>query len=495
MPTVDQYRSQGTLTTAHATPQVSPAGEAQAAGAMIKQTSKAVQNFGDVMKRVVDFQETTQAHNIANEKLKDIQLRAAADPDLKAYDKYLGEIDKTGSDAASTISSGDARMQFQADHANTASQVKFSVQKDFWGKQLKAAHADTMKYVEDKKAEYWANPVDALKKQNLDDINAKIDQLQSSQAIDAEQAMKWKMEVQKDLPYGQAIQDAGVDPARTAALLQQGYYNIEDPVKKEQAIKYAESKAKSDEQQAKQYQTQVQDKTETDMFLQAQKAHDTNSVVQMPTPLDIENAYKAGNLSPEGTRRLTLMLNKPVVQTGSAEVYFSYLDKVYSPNMKAGSYARDLRTQIMEDPNMSPKQKSHLIEGNLIKIDGAGKGSLSLLAAQPDQQPGMLATAWNFIKGIFHNPDHATSVMDQLQEQVKSGQISQEQLLQTAKNLVANKALQVNPTITSAKKGGQMMVDRYGNKAIVYPDGNYETMDPKVEEAQDPNADDQGGME
>jgi hypothetical protein len=493
MPTVDQYTSQAQLTTAHAAPQVSPADAASAASEGIRQTDKAVRTFGDVMKNVVDFQETTQAHNIANEKLKDIQLRAAADPDLKAYDRYKTEIDKVGSDAASTISSGDARMQFQAEHANTASQINLGVQKGFWEKQLKAAHADTMKYVEDKKAEYWANPVDALKKQTLGEINGKIDALQASQAIDAEQAMKWKMEIQKDLPYGQAVQDAGLDPARTAELIKQGYYNIEDPTKKATVLKYAEAMAKNNEIQARQEQTDLQDKTETNIFLQMQKAHDPTSGVQAPTPIDIENAFKSGDLSPEGTRRLTLMLNKPVVQTGSAEVYIQYLDKVYSPNMKAGSYAKDLRTKIMEDPNLTPKQKAHLIEGNLIKIDGAGKGSLSLLAAQPDAGPGFMATAWNFIKGMFSNHEHATDVMDQLQEQVKSGQISQEQLLEAAKKLSSNKALQVNPSITSAKKGGQIMADRYGNKAIVYPDGNYEAIDNTDE--QDPNPDEQGAME
>jgi len=511
MATVDQYRSQGSLTVTRAAPQLSPSQGAAAVSEGMHKTAEAVETFADVMGRVVDFQETTQAHNISNEKMKDIQLRAAADPDPKGYQRYVDEIDKIGNETSATISRGEARAKFQAEHANTASQVKYTVQKNFWEKQLKAAHADTMKFVEDKKAEYWANPVDALKKQSLAEINSKIDELQASQAIDAEQAMKWKMDVQRDLPYGQAIQDATLDPNRTSALLEQGYYDIQDPDKKATAIRFAKARAKEQETQGKQFQSDLQDKTETNLFLRMQKSLTGAQDAQPVTPLDIENAYKAGQLSDEGTRRLILQLNKPVVQTGDAQTYIGYLDEVYSPNMKAGTHARELRQRIMEDPNLTAKQKSHLIEGNMIAIEGGGKANLSLLAAQPDAGQGgfmkgvqdagkflaKMTPAYHILKAVFHKPEHLSEAMEALQDQVISGAISPEQAQDTARAIAAGQALKINPNISSAKKGGQMMVDRFGNKAMVYPDGNYEIMDQTMADDLSPDAeqDEQEGME
>lgn len=49
---------------------------------------------------------------------------------------------------------------------------------------------------------------------------------------------------------------------------------------------------------------------------------------------------------------------------------------------------------------------------------------------------------------------------------------------------IANSAIRQNPTITTIPKDGKLMIDRFGNRATVYPDGTFKelTAEPKKEE-------------
>jgi hypothetical protein len=87
-------------------------------------------------------------------------------------------------------------------------------------------------------------------------------------------------------------------------------------------------------------------------------------------------------------------------------------------------------------------------------------------------QPNFLDSAVSLIKesgSQFSFGQIFTSMI----KRITSENVSGEQIMSVATDEVRKQRLIDNPTMASLPKEGTLHVDRFGNKAIVYPDGTY----------------------
>jgi hypothetical protein len=89
-------------------------------------------------------------------------------------------------------------------------------------------------------------------------------------------------------------------------------------------------------------------------------------------------------------------------------------------------------------------------------------------------------SAWDAI--MLSNPLTAPFVLINAVSRVKAENAQGEQIINIANDEIRKQRVKDNPVISTLPAKGRLLVDRYGNKAIVYPDGSYEEVMSKTGE-------------
>jgi len=89
-------------------------------------------------------------------------------------------------------------------------------------------------------------------------------------------------------------------------------------------------------------------------------------------------------------------------------------------------------------------------------------------------------SAWDAI--MLSNPLTVPFVLMNTISRVKAENAQGEQIVNVANDEIRKQRIKDNPVISTIPAKGRLLVDRYGNKAIVYPDGSYEEVMSKTGE-------------
>jgi hypothetical protein len=89
-------------------------------------------------------------------------------------------------------------------------------------------------------------------------------------------------------------------------------------------------------------------------------------------------------------------------------------------------------------------------------------------------------SAWDAI--MLSNPLTAPFVLMNTVSRAKSENAQGEQILNITNDEIRKQRIKDNPVIATLPAKGRLLMDRYGNKAMVYPDGSYEEVMSKTGE-------------
>ncbi|RJO64157.1 MAG: hypothetical protein C4540_04565 [Candidatus Omnitrophota bacterium] len=288
--------------------------------------------------------------------------------------------------------------------------------------------------------------------------------------VPAEIEQKMKEEVESGIPYNIAITDAFLDPITTRKKIEENAYNIKDPVKRKAAYDFTNTLAEK----------MIADGQET----RHNKLLD-NLATEKLTLRDIENEMQI----PEeagGLKKKILVNYQRAIQNG---------------------IQRDLNRMLTEkDSDKDPTKRAKEVKEYLKLID-------AFVSEDTDKWHAREKLAEAYADGIINSQE--TRFLNALQKNLKhiefnrySGPINSaikgfkswmgknnasdeeitfriKQLLGTLQDPQANpqeavKAIMNDhlrskiPEIDTISPKGQLMMDAYGNKAIVYPDGTIE---------------------
>jgi len=131
---------------------------------------------------------------------------------------------------------------------------------------------------------------------------------------------------------------------------------------------------------------------------------------------------------------------------------------------------------LKDNKNISRDRLAILVDAATEKAKELPLSSGNKKGANP--QRGFWSGAWDAIQ--LTNPITAPFVLMNTIKRAKTENAQGEQVIQIAHDEIRKQRLQDNPDITAFPKKGKLCYDKFGNKAIVYPDGSFEEVMSKA---------------
>jgi hypothetical protein len=288
--------------------------------------------------------------------------------------------------------------------------------------------------------------------------------------IPAEIAEKMKEQVESGIPYGIAIQDAFLDPISTRKKLETNAYDIKDPVKRKAAYDFTNTLAER----------MITDSQET--------RHNElldNLAKGKLTLTDIENEMQI----PEdigGLKKKILVNYQKAIQNGIQKDLNRMLtektpDKDPTARAKAVKQYVDLIDAFVNEDTDKWHAREKLAEAYTDGIINSQEAvflnnlKTNLKNIEFNRNTGPINSAIKSLKSWMGknnaSDEEITLRVKQLLGTLQQGQANPQD---AAKAIMQNHIYQKIPEAATLSPKGQLMMDAYGNKAIVYPDGTIE---------------------
>ncbi|MFA5388865.1 MAG: hypothetical protein WC312_03825 [Candidatus Omnitrophota bacterium] len=181
---------------------------------------QAIAQAEDVLVKVRDFRQTTEAQNYALERLSSIKSAADQDIDFDSS-KYETEIDKVGQEAAKTLTGQLAREEFMANFQRQATAVKWGIRNDFRARELQSIDA-SIGYQGQQIIDNYGGMNDAEKMASIANYRRSLENAVKIGLYNSATAEAKYAKFQKDIIKGSV--DYGIlnNPQETLAELQKG---------------------------------------------------------------------------------------------------------------------------------------------------------------------------------------------------------------------------------------------------------------------------------
>lgn len=302
--------------------------------------------------------------------------------------------------------------------------------------------------------------------------------------IPAEIAEKMKEEVESGIPYGIAISDAFLDPITTREKLKTNAYSIKDSVKRKAAYDFTNTLAEkmiTDSQETRH--NEIIDNlakgtlTLRDIENEMQIAEEFGGV-KKNILLKYQKALQRG-IEKDLNRWLTEKeIDKdPTARAKAVKQYVDLIDAFTSDETDKW-YAREKLAEAYADGIINSQEATFL---NALKTN--------LKDIQFNRSSGPIINTIKALKS-WMNKNNASDEEITLRIKQLLGTLQNPQTASpdTAKTIMREHLRSKIPEIDILSPKGQLMMDAYGNKAIVYPDG---TIEPVVTYREKPKPEEQ----
>lgn len=288
--------------------------------------------------------------------------------------------------------------------------------------------------------------------------------------LPAETELKMKEEIESGIPYRVAVQDAFLDPIKTREKLKENLYNIKDPVKRKAAYDFTNTLAEkliADNQETKHNTlldslskgkltlTDVENEMQTP---EEQGGMKKSILVKYQKALQSGIAKDLNRMFKEQTQD-----KDPTPRARAVKQYSDLIDNFISENVDKW-HAREKLAEAYADGIINPQEASFL---NKLKTD------LKDIEFNRSSSPIV-----NTVKAVkfWMNKNNAsdeeiTLNLKQLLGTLQKGEANPQEV---SKSLMQNHVYSKIPIAPTLSPKGQLMMDAYGNKAMVYPDGTVE---------------------
>lgn len=208
----------------------------------IVRLGEAGQKIAETLKKASLLHEKTKAQNELNASFKDIQSRAAQDPDTSAdrLRHYNEEINKAIANSSKHITIPFERSVFNEEALGIGNIASVRLQNDFNAKNIAMAKVELDNYEKGTLEGYATSASDMEREKFKLDYEVKLKEKRDAGFLSPADYEKRRTTYQEEWETARAEYDISVDPVTTKKLIEQGHYRIGD-LNKPDMIKKADT--------------------------------------------------------------------------------------------------------------------------------------------------------------------------------------------------------------------------------------------------------------
>jgi len=476
------------MTTASPNRRLDPSAESQP-GRDVANMGKAVAQMGFRMQEVQNLQQRTKASSNATAKRNKIMADQAADPrfddDTKAY--YEGELKKVTSGEAPGISHMGTRALFLANQEGATAAASLKIENNMRTKMLTDLDVRTQEVIYNEKVAAATATTQAEKDTAELNVQDLLAMLNATGAITPKEYMKQKLNLKDDFKEFEFQTDLRIDPdatplenkarvALTRQKLRDGTYGFtfEEQIKAEEAVDMVSDRVDEEEKDAKE---KIMDANGSELIDKVTKSAEQFTVVDI---------MKFNAEKPSDQQIVNDMIE---FKMKKSTVNYQTAKQIYV----------ELADTVVDSDELIKKTRAHITSGikdsNVQALDGANLNQLldklGIEAEKYKKKKGslnrMISSSLKRIKStgrqlgdnlISQNKNNASSVYSGYKEVIDniiSGKLATEEAIEEFTNKIVTKMRrESNPHIANMGEQHTLMMDSYGNKAMVNPDGTFE---------------------
>lgn len=479
---IPRYDSSSNQLSTQPGPTIDPE-RASAGGRNLQKVGDTIGTVGDALTTAFSLAEKTKAENFLEKSLATIEEQAANDPDFSAarQKKYHDEMAKAAKDASTMISLPSARGLFEseADRRREISRIK--VDAGFTKRAIDDGKAQMLTFLDMQRQRYVTsnNPLD--KQTAVLERDKKIDHMASTGYLAREAAVELKQKLEKEWDLAHLNYDIETNPAFVSEELakgDQGFYRGID----------AEARVNAQDKVTKRLE-----------YLARKNREDTENrlmgldAMRSLTPAQFEEAALTGSISRpfyKAMKSKYLSSLGPSAETDK-KAYAGAVQLLLNPSIPA----EQKRVRLLEDQAkglISPEDFKKLYQMHLTPSPGGRMNLAEQIGAQQTQTDfeKLVKAEEDKAKNIQEKQGFLRAAMSMLtnaagRDQNKAGEMAQkftekaldkkpEEYLAVARQVMSEEMRKARPEIVTYPKEGKVLMDAYGNKVRVFPDGTYQ---------------------
>jgi len=444
-------------------------------GEALSSLGDTAQGIGDMFKKANLVAEKTKAQNQLEASMLDIRTRAENDTDIseKRRMEYDGEIGKAMGEASKHITIPEERGLFGLEQTSKADITKAYVNNTFMKKTVASGKAELDVYLHNKKNEFIQAKTFNEKKTAMLERDAKIKEMSDAGFLDPAEATNLRAKQDEDWSLSQVEYDINTNPELAKSMLEDKEY---DGVTEEDRVEYLKDAEEAIER--RDVEARKNAKFEDDKKQNALINKQIDGQLGIQDVLD----YRDGGGDPKFAQSVidSLKSGKAV----AAETQLTTYEGIIQNILDRSKTATEIRTDIFNKLAIGELSESNA--RHLLFVETGGLTSPNFTSIEEDflkeekkksspaskPKQNFFGTAWNMIKNA--TPLGAVMTMGKVIDESKKSQAQGPQILDITEQEIRKQRLLDHPEISGFPVKGRIMQDRFGNRAMVFPDGSIE---------------------
>lgn len=422
-----------------------------------------IETTGQIMEKwnsAFDTMQYTSAVAKFNTSLADIKSRADRDPDINAYPKYQKEIEDARKESLKGFQNKQVEQKAAIEFDYDSKIAGIAISDGFRKKQIDFGQAELLRGIDSlsQRSIEATNPAEAAKaEKNIEDlINANV----ATGVITAEDGAKQVLKARKDIPVKIAERDIDIDPIMAEKKLRSNDYGIEDPQERNRLINLSKSLQDLNESTFKRERIQTRFDTIAQIASGEIDFRNSDDLIQKTMIVDNDLA--------EAMQKVFSKRGPYVPEDEKNEVFQENVQKLFAAQ-NSEEISDYLIRFLKDNPTVSNDRLAVL-------VDAARMRAVNLPALKSGKpqavKPNFFDGAMSVLRASVP-PLAAADTFSRVIKRLKNENTKDEDILPVVNDEIRKQRLEENPGISKFSKDGQLCVDRFGNKALVYPDGTY----------------------
>jgi len=437
-------------------------------GKAFSEVAKQVDDITQKFREIRNVRETSKASTDLQVNLAQIEKEAQNDPNFDKPEVYQQRIDEAMATHAQTISEPAVREKAMNDFRLKSYSTYSDIQTNFRKRQIESTQYHLAKEIDASKMAYINTADPAKKKLFMDTALARLDESVKTGILSSEAATGIRRYIDTNWAKSEAMHDAESNPdLALVTFANGGYPALDTPEERKSFMEFAQNMKKRND-------TQVELK---------QKA------TQINNEITLVDSIRHGNLGYVGADEVSQMIANNEISSDFGQAWLGYMsdpsvvDEISQKDpgfvshieniLKAGSKA-DVNTALKEVLSRKDVKQNELAvivkfaKDRSDQLNGVATSNGVKTGSNQSHVDAMLA---DIVRWSKETPGVESSVavkeyLNKLDQQTLPAVAAQEVKVSTA--------LKVNPRISNLPATGKIMIDRFGNKARVFPDGRIE---------------------
>lgn len=435
-----------------------------------KEVINSIENAENVIIKIRDFRQQTEAQNYAFERLNEIKSRADEDTDFNSA-PYETEINKVGTEAAKTITGRLAKEDFMAGFQRQATAAKWGIKNEFRAKELKSIDA-SIDYQAQQIINNYGGMNDAERMTNVANYRRALENgvkvgLYNKATAEAKYAV-----FQNKVVEGKVEYDILSNPSYALAELQQGkegeYAALPDN-KRVDFIKQAETRIEKLKNQEEEAIAIASNQRESELIDMKIAGTLTVPFVKKERELTIANGV---GISASFADTMIRALESP--KTVKAKTDFNTYESIMADIVNPKITATEKKVKILDayaDGKLSDEDRDSLLFVGKMGQDPIFKKSIE------EQNPGFWGKVWQIITNHYPGKDKTkdrVNTMSNIIKKAKQENLTEDKIPQIINEETRKNRLAKYPWIVNLPQEGEVRLFPDGTKKQIYPDGRIE---------------------